>query len=305
MKSSSRQLRYLIRQTLVERQYHEPVHAKGYEREGYEREYTPQNEAEELKERTTRRPRGICVKGCEADGMLDNDEEALQEKEEEKNEGRIMKLTQQQLRRIIQEALLKEEMLNIISNPHSPETEMFNRIANYALTNDITGALADSKVNTSNLDWDLDDMRPWVNRVGGTGQWMEEDAVVPDNWDAKAVYGFMERLEDAWSDQQGQAADTEHFAADDVEEREVIGVALGTGYVLPQDISSITYQVRRKGGKTSNINIEDDNTIGNIDSRDAKMLSTTLDKIIKVLDAGGATSRKKQKPVKHAPPMYD
>ena len=216
-----------------------------------------------------------------------------------------MKITRRQLRRIIQEALLKEEMLKIISNPHSPETEMFNRIANYALTNDITGALADSKVNTSNLDWDLDDMRPWVNRVGGTGQWMEKDAVVPDNWDAKAVYGFMERLKNAWSDQQGLASDNEHFASDYAEEREAIGSALGASYVLPKEISSITYQIRRKGGKPSGINIEDDNTIGNIDSRDLSQFSTTFDKIIKALDAGGATVRKKRKPAKRVPPMYD
>jgi hypothetical protein len=32
---------------------------------------------------------------------------------------------------------------------------------------------------------------------------------------------------------------------------------------------------------------------------------TTLDKIIAVLDNGGATLRKKRKPVKYTPPTYD
>ena len=104
----------------------------------------------------------------------------------------------------VHEGILKEEMLKIIANTHSPETEIFNRIANYALTNDIAGAMADKEVNTDELYWELDEMRPWVNRVGGKEQWCDDDCVVPDNWDAEAVYDFMEDLERAWHDDQAK-----------------------------------------------------------------------------------------------------
>lgn len=115
-----------------------------------------------------------------------------------------MKTTKRRLRRVIRETLLKEEMLKIIANPHSPETETFNRIANYALTNDIQGAMADPEVNTDELYWELDEMRPWVDRVGGKEQWCDDDCVVPDNWDADAVYDFMQDLENAWHDDQAK-----------------------------------------------------------------------------------------------------
>ena len=117
-----------------------------------------------------------------------------------------MKVTKRQFRRIIRESLLVEvEMLKIISNPNSPETETFNRIANYALTDDIAGAMADPEVNTDELYWELDEMRPWVSYVGSTEEhWMDDDAVVPDGWDADTVYEFMGDLERAWHDDQAK-----------------------------------------------------------------------------------------------------
>ena len=73
-------------------------------------------------------------------------------------------------------------MLKIIANPHSPETETFNRIANYAINDDLEGALADTEwVNTPDLDLDLYSMGEWVDRVGDSS-WMSDDTVVPDNW---------------------------------------------------------------------------------------------------------------------------
>ena len=218
-----------------------------------------------------------------------------------------MKITKRHLRRIIKESLLKEEMLKIIANPHSPETETFNRIANYAINDDLQGALADTEwVNTPDLDLDLDSMGEWVGRVGDpSSDWMEDDVVVPDNWDPDMVWGFMKKLENAWYDQRGKAADAEHTAAPDVAEREAIGAVLTRGFILPKDLPSITYQIRRKGGKVSNINVEDDNTVGNIDSRDVENYSTTFDKIIGVLEKNGAQLRKKRKSRKYSPSMYD
>jgi hypothetical protein len=65
------------------------------------------------------------------------------------------------------------------------------------------------------------------------------------------------------------------------------------------------FQIRRKNGKPSNINIEDDDAIGNITADQAQQAGFTLDDIVAVLIDNGAKERKKQKPIKHTPPMYD
>ena len=84
--------------------------------------------------------------------------------------------------------------------------------------------------------------------------------------------------------------------------------------VLDTDLPYITYQPRRKGGKVVAIMIEDEEgpagfPMGNMSTvlRDDSVrgYGTTLDKIIAVLDNGGANLRKKQKPVKYTPPTYD
>ena len=81
-------------------------------------------------------------------------------------ENKVMKITRRQLRSIIRESLVVEtKMLPIIVNPYE-DLETMNRVANYALTNDIQGALADEMVNYENLDMDLDEMRGWVGKVG-------------------------------------------------------------------------------------------------------------------------------------------
>ena len=68
----------------------------------------------------------------------------------------MLSLTDKQLRKIIREALSLSEskMLPIIVNPYE-DLETMNRVANYALTNDIQGALADEMVNYENLHMDL------------------------------------------------------------------------------------------------------------------------------------------------------
>ena len=54
-----------------------------------------------------------------------------------------MKITKRQLRQIIRESLLVEvEMQDIIVNSYE-DVEDYNILANYALANDIQGALAD------------------------------------------------------------------------------------------------------------------------------------------------------------------
>ena len=88
-------------------------------------------------------------------------------------------------------------------------------------------------------------------------------------------------------------------------EREIIGSALTQSYVMPDEIKGLEFQIRRKGGKPSNINIEDDSMVSNIRAEDAERKGLTLDDIIKVLQDNGTKERKKQKPIRHTPPMYD
>lgn len=216
-----------------------------------------------------------------------------------------MKITRGQLRRIIKESLLLEaEMLPILVNPYE-DLDTMNRVANYALTNDIQGALADEMVNHENLDLDLDDMREWVSSVGKDDDSFSEEAVVPTNWNLKKVYKFMEDLERAWMKSQGEASDAEHMSSPNAKEREVIGLGLQYDYVLPKDIKSITYQVRRRNGQASNINVEDPDTVGNISKSRAEDYGLTLDDIIAVLDSGGARERKRQKSTTRTPQIYD
>jgi len=216
-----------------------------------------------------------------------------------------MKITKRQLRRIIKESLLTEtKMLQIMHNPYE-DLDTMNRVANYALTDDIAGALADENVNYKNLDLDLDDMRGWVDKVGKNDGSFTKESVVPDDWDLDAVYDFMEDLEEAWRNDQGSKADAAHLTAPNVKEREIIGQGLSYSYASPEEIKGVEFQIRRRGGKPSNINIEDDNTIGNIRAQDAEREGFTLDDIVAVLRDNGAKERKKQKPVRHTPPMYD
>jgi hypothetical protein len=232
-------------------------------------------------------------------------EKGEKEKVEESRRSKIMKISKQKLRLLIRERLLLEQgMITIMSNSYE-DLDTMNRVANYALTNDIEGALADEMVNHENLDMDLDEMRGWVKHVGTDPHAFSEDAVVPDNWDLDAVYQFMEDLENAWMRYQRGESDTAHSAAANVKEREVIGGGLGYDYVSPEDIKGITFQVRRRGGQPSNINVEDEDTVGNISTGRAQDYGLTLDDIIAVLKAGGAKERKKQKPIRHTPPMYD
>ena len=88
-------------------------------------------------------------------------------------------------------------------------------------------------------------------------------------------------------------------------EREVIGQALTQSFVLPNDFKEIEFQVRMRGGKPYNINIEDDNTLSNIGPTDLRQAGVKIEDVIKVLRDYGARERKKQKPVRRTPPLYD
>ena len=83
----------------------------------------------------------------------------------------------------------------------------------------------------------------------------------------------------------------------------------------PREVAYLTYQPIRRGGKVVAFQIEDSETpfgtmpLGHstfvVDERQAKQAGTTVDKIIKMLEKGGAKLRKRRKPIKHTPPTYD
>ena len=76
-------------------------------------------------------------------------------------------------------------------------------------------------------------------------------------------------------------------------------------YVMPDDIKRIEFQVRRSGGKPTNINIENPRMVSNITAREVERQGLTLDDIAKVLRDGGAKERKKSPTQKYTPPVYD
>ena len=97
--------------------------------------------------------------------------------------------------------------------------------------------------------------------------------------------------------------------------KELTAIAGGMGSVEDRELPYITYQPRRKGGKIIAIMVEDSETpwgtmpFGHaafmIDEQDASQNGTTLDKVMSVLEKGGAKLRKRRKAVKWDLPYYD
>ena len=221
-----------------------------------------------------------------------------------------MKITQRQLRSIIKESLLVEvEMLKIMHNPYE-DLDQFNRIANYAINDDIQGALNDPELPTDDLYWILDDMSGWVQYVGEGDGHFSEDSVVPDGWDIDAVHKFMDDLESAADKKVGQDAVAADKTAPNKPERKALANVFTVGVILPSDIKHITYQIRRKGGEPSWIMLEDqDGSLGHMSTGIGKdelpQYGTTIEKLIKVLEDGGARLRKKRKASPPMMPYYD
>ena len=195
-------------------------------------------------------------------------------------------------------------MLDIVTNSYE-DVEDINRLANYALNDDMQGALKDPElqyyIEKNEAQYLVDDSRGWLHLVGDEKQM----GPAPEGWNLDAVYKFIEKFEDEAYKIFSQKEKSEHGSLPAKKEREIIGNALSMSYVMPDDIKTIEFQIRRKGGKPSNINIEDDNMVSNITAQEVERQGLTLDDIAKVLRDGGAKERKKQKPIKHTPPMYD
>lgn len=217
-----------------------------------------------------------------------------------------MKITKSRLRKIIRESLLSErKKLDIVTSKYE-DTTSINALANHALNNDMQGALADPElqwhIDNNEVGGLVDDSYGWLKYVGNKDYGMYP---APEGWDLQKVYDFVKRFEDeAWRAFSQKEAGA-HTSLPNKLEREIIGNALSQSYVMPDDIKNIEFQIRRKAGKPSNINIEDDHMVSNITAKEVERLGLTLDDIANVLRGNGAHERKKQKPVKHTPPMYD
>jgi len=222
-----------------------------------------------------------------------------------------MKIAKKQLRHIIREALTlsEQKMLDIVVNEYE-DVEDINILANYALRDDMQGALKDKElqyyIDKNEAAMLVDDSMGWLKHVGDERYGMP----APEGWDLDKIYTFFSKFEDKAYSVYSKKAKEASAAGPNRAERKAIGSAFTYDDVSEDEIASITFQLRRRGGKVVNINMEDhDHQLGNMTTgmseEEAKRLGTTLDKIEKTLRDGGAKERKKKKPVRRSTPYYD
>lgn len=219
----------------------------------------------------------------------------------------MIKVTKKALRQLIREALTTEsKMLDIINSPYE-DVEDYNVLANYALTGDIAGALADPVlkpyIKKNEIGFIADEAKGWFNRVGKEGWEMP----APEGWDPDKAYKFLRDIEDAaWKvyDKQAKAA----IAGDpDKEFLEFLGNQWSS-MIEPSDMKDIKWKEYKKYVRLTppssishgagEINIPKDR----IDA----MYSGAYPDFIDFLTtrAGGALGRRK--PYKRSPaPYYD
>ena len=158
-----------------------------------------------------------------------------------------MKITRKQIRQIIKESLLVEgEMQDIIVNSYE-DVEDYNILANYALANDIQGALADPAikpyVEKNEMGWVADEAGGWFESVGE----YEDDGgpPPPEGWDAQKAYQFLRDLEDAaWKVYEKQA-ETAIAGDPDKEFLEFLGNQF-TSMIEPNDLEGIKWKEYKK-----------------------------------------------------------
>ena len=197
-----------------------------------------------------------------------------------------MRVTRRQLRNIVQEA---------IGHPSKGSQAHWEKRVERALMDDLD-TVAELYLNEFGDDADgfMDDDRDTLNKKGLS--WEETDRV----YDL-----ILDKL----------SAKSHASIASSPNVKELTAIAGGMGSVEDRELPYITYQPRRKGGKIVAIMIEDSETpwgtmpfgraAFTIGEQEATQEGTTLDKVISVLEKGGAKLRKKRKPVKWDLPYYD
>jgi len=246
-------------------------------------------------EKTIKHNANPALKGDQTK-LPDELQKAIIDKEEEKD-----KVKEAVLQRIMRETLLAEQQEPIqFVDPDVDNAEFENKLLNFAHAGDIHGALADPDINTENLDLYLDDFR-------GNMKYIEH----PD-FDKEKTKKFVLDLEDAWYDDTSKKDQKELESSPDKNELKAIGG--GLSMILARDLEFLVYQPRKRGGVIVALDIEDvegpqgfpmGNAQTTVSAEQAAQYNTSIMDIMDVLDAGGAKLRKKNKPVKHTPPMYD
>ena len=157
-----------------------------------------------------------------------------------------MKITEDRLRSIIRESLLREqqEMQDIIVNEYE-DVEDYNRLANYALNNDIKGALADPElkyyIDKNEMGWVADEATGWFKHVGEE----EYGMPAPEGWDLKKAHKFLRDIEDeAWKVYQKQE-DAAIASDPDKEFLEFLGNEW-TSTISPDDLEGIKWKEYKK-----------------------------------------------------------
>ena len=155
-----------------------------------------------------------------------------------------MKITKRQLRRIIRESLLVEKKLQDIIVNQYEDVEDYNVLANYALANDIQGALADPiikhYVDKNEMGWFADDAITWFEMVGE-----DESMPAPEGWDSDKAYKFLKDIESAaWKVYQKQE-DAAIAADPDKEFLEFLGNEW-TSSISPDDMKGIKWKEYKK-----------------------------------------------------------
>ena len=108
-----------------------------------------------------------------------------------------MKITKKKLRHVIKEALIAEQtqMISIIKNDYE-DVEDINILANYALNNDMQGALADPElkyyIDKNEVSYLIDDSHSWLKHVGNEERY---GMPAPKGWNLKKVQQFFKDFE--------------------------------------------------------------------------------------------------------------
>jgi hypothetical protein len=155
-----------------------------------------------------------------------------------------VRITRRQIRQIIKESLLVEaDMQDIIVNEYE-DVEDYNVLANYALANDIQGALADPTikhyVDKNEMGWFADDAITWFEQVGEA-----TDMPAPEGWDSDKAHKFLKDIENAaWKVYQKQE-DAAIAADPDKEFLEFLGNQW-TSSISPDDMEGIKWKEYKK-----------------------------------------------------------
>ena len=218
-----------------------------------------------------------------------------------------MKITKRQLKKIIRESLLVEtEMLKIMDNPYE-DLSVYNRIANYALTNNISGAMSDPEVNTDELYWELDEMRGWIDKVGKDDGSFSDGAVVPEGWDVDKVDKFMEDLESAWHKDQA-TKDHAAVAADPDKDWLEFMANEFSSVIVPNDLESLGWKEYKRyirlSPPSSISHAVDEIHITN-DDLSRGHSPGTREEFVEFLTNRAGKTLKKRKIYRSPPPLYD